>query len=134
MRGWRSVVLSVRLSGAVSPTSRPCQPEVFDCCPTCRTPLTACRWRVARGRGKQSWFSVATDMAVYFADPGAPWQRGSNENTNGSLRQYFPRGADLSQHSAHDLRHVADELNGRPRKALDWDTPAERLAALLDAS
>jgi HTH-like domain len=79
-------------------------------------------------------FSMATDMDVYFADPGAPWQRGSNENTNGVLRQYFPRGADLSQHSAQELRAVADELNGRPRKTLDWDTPAERLAALLDAT
>lgn len=79
-------------------------------------------------------FSIATDMAVYFADPGAPWQRGSNENTNGLLRQYFPRGIDLSQHNAGHLTAVADELNDRPRKALDWDTPAERLAALLSTS
>jgi IS30 family transposase len=79
-------------------------------------------------------FSIATDIDVYFADPGAPWQRGSNENTNGLLRQYFPRGADLAQHSDHDLKAVAEELNGRPRKVLDWQTPAERLAALLDAS
>lgn len=79
-------------------------------------------------------FSMATDMEVYFADPGAPWQRGSNENTNGLLRQYFPRGVDLSQHSVQELQTVADELNDRPRKTLDWDTPAERLAALMDAS
>lgn len=79
-------------------------------------------------------FSIATNMDVYFADPGAPWQRGSNENTNGLLRQYFPKGIDLSALSADDLKAVADELNERPRKTLDWDTPAERLAALLNAS
>jgi IS30 family transposase/transposase-like protein len=79
-------------------------------------------------------FSIATDMDVYFADPGAPWQRGSNENTNGLLRQYFPRGTDLACHGADHLRAVADELNDRPRKTLGWDTPAERLAALLDVS
>lgn len=77
-------------------------------------------------------FSIATDIAVYFADPGAPWQRGSNEN-NGLLRQYFPRGTDLSRHSAEELKAAADELNGRPRKALDWDTPAGRIAASLGA-
>lgn len=79
-------------------------------------------------------FSMATDMEVYFADPGAPWQRGSNENTNGLLRQYFPRGVDLAHYSAEELQTVADELNDRPRKTLGWDTPAERLAALLDAT
>ena len=78
-------------------------------------------------------FSIATDMDVYFCDPGAPWQRGSNENTNGLLRQYFPRGLDLSRHTAEELEAVAEELNGRPRKALEWETPAERLNALLDA-
>ena len=78
-------------------------------------------------------FSVATDMDVYFADPGAPWQRGSNENTNGLLRQYFPKGTDLARYSKDDLRHVADELNGRPREALDWDTPGERLSVLLES-
>lgn len=79
-------------------------------------------------------FSIATDMKVYFCDPGAPWQRGSNENTNGLLRQYFPKGTDLSRHDQRHLRAVAEELNGRPRKSLDWDTPAERLAALLNVS
>ena len=79
-------------------------------------------------------FSTATDFAVYFADPGAPWQRGTNENTNGLLRQYFPRGVDLSKNTIEDLQAVAIELNDRPRKALDWDTPAERLAQLLCAT
>ncbi len=79
-------------------------------------------------------FSVATEMDVYFCDPGSPWQRGSNENTNGLLRDYFPKGTDLSRHGPDELALVAAELNGRPRKALDWETPAERISALLAAS
>lgn len=91
-------------------------------------------WDQGAEMAEHTAFSVATDMAVYFADPGAPWQRGTNENTNGLLRQYFPRGTDLSQHNVEALAAVADELNGRSRKTLNWDTPAERLSALLDAS
>lgn len=79
-------------------------------------------------------FTTATGMSVFFCDAGSPWQRGSNENTNGLLRQYFTKGTDLGAHDCDALQSVADELNARPRRSLDWDTPAERLAALMDAS
>jgi IS30 family transposase len=74
---------------------------------------------------------LATGIDVYFCDPHAPWQRASNENTNGLLRQYFPKGTDLSLHSELDLDRVADELNDRPRKRLGFYKPTEQLAELL---
>jgi IS30 family transposase len=78
--------------------------------------------------------SVATDLEIYFCDPASPWQRGSNENTNGLLRQYFPKGTDLSVHSAEYLEFVSAEMNERPRKTLDWLEPREALAQLLSES
>ena len=80
---------------------------------------------------KHREFSLATDVDVYFCDPGSPWQRGSNENTNGLLRQYFPKGTDLSVHSQHHLNKVARQLNERPRKTLDFETPATKFSVCV---
>jgi IS30 family transposase len=76
-------------------------------------------------------FSLATDIDVYFCDPQSPWQRGSNENPNGLLRQYFPKGTDLSLYSQAHLNKVAQQLNERPRKTLEFETPAKKFNACV---
>jgi IS30 family transposase len=82
-------------------------------------------WDQGKEMAAHVQFSLDTSMQVYFCDPHSPWQRGSNENTNGLLRQYFPKSTDLSQYSGAQLNAVARELNGRPRQTLNWMTPFE---------
>ena len=88
-------------------------------------------WDQGTEMAQHATLRIDTGLAVYFCDPRSPWQRGSNENTNGLLRQYFPKGTDLARHGAEDLAAVAAALNSRPRKTLGWRTPAEALDEYL---
>jgi IS30 family transposase len=88
-------------------------------------------WDQGKEMSSHAKFTVDSGVKVYFCDPHSPWQRGTNENTNGLLRQYMPKGTDLSVHSAEDLERIAHSLNNRPRKALGYMTPSEKLTELL---
>jgi transposase, IS30 family len=91
-------------------------------------------WDQGKEMARHAQITLATDLDIYFCDPHSPWQRGSNENTNGLLRQYFPKGTNLSAHGKERLEAVAAELNARPRKTLGWKTPAQALEEVLAAA
>jgi IS30 family transposase len=91
-------------------------------------------WDQGAEMAQHAQLRIDTGLAIYFCDPRSPWQRGTNENTNGLLRQYFPKGTDLTKHTREDIEAVAAALNSRPRKTLNWKTPAEALDDHLRSS
>jgi IS30 family transposase len=88
-------------------------------------------WDQGKEMHRHAAFTIATGIPIFFCEPHSPWQRGSNENTNGLLRQYLPKGADLSTYSAEDLAQIQRSLNGRPRKTLEFMKPSEKLSEVL---
>jgi IS30 family transposase len=91
-------------------------------------------WDRGKELARHAELTAATGIKVYFCDPYSPWQRGTNENTNGLLRQYFPKGTDLARYDRREVQAVADALNNRPRKTLGWRTPTEVFADQLHSS
>ena len=91
-------------------------------------------WDRGKEMSDHARFTIEPGVQVYFADPQSPWQRGTNENTNGLLRQYFPKGTDLSRWREQEIRAVENALNNRPRKTLGWKTPAEALNQYLQSA